>query len=230
MISRYVLIFLSFTILTIHHAFAQRSMPWTDGIIELTDGKRMEGKIQYNFEASEGLVRYKSGKRILTYSPASVRVFSFTDTRTNQYREFHSLMVNDKIRQVKRKYFLELLFEGELVTLLKQHYSLDNRFSPDAAEKDQIKDCIILMDMRGQTLEYYSQPQRPSTILIPGGKPIFNTDLLYRLTSTKESEVAAFVHKHQINLKTESGLIATMTEFHHLMRAEYNLVSAALTE
>ncbi len=91
---------------------------WYSGTIVFTSGESINTKFAYNPLAEEGLIQIETSDGLLTFGPSHISSFNFMDIDSNQERRFESMPVYDKYTSSHRKYFLEILYENRLISIL----------------------------------------------------------------------------------------------------------------
>ncbi|MEN7548305.1 hypothetical protein AAG747_10330 [Rapidithrix thailandica] len=215
-------------------SFAQKKYKWVQGKAELLDGEKFEGKLIYRPDDIRGLIQLKKEERILTYSPFDVSLFSYYDKKTKKNRVFHSLPIFNYSDESFQPEFLELLFEGELITVFKQHVAVKRPDQPLEAKVDW--EFIILADMTSGKMEYYSYPNEMTKrrkvsfweafeFKNPFAKYAYDKRLLTDMVGNKSAILREYTKKEELRIKQVEGLVKVLAKYHELMEAGYNLVN-----
>jgi len=91
---------------------------WYSGTIVFTSGETINTKFAYNPLAEEGLIQIETNEGMLSFGPSHVSSFNFIDIDSGQERRFESMPLYNKYTASQRKYFMEILFENKLISIL----------------------------------------------------------------------------------------------------------------
>jgi hypothetical protein len=110
---------------------------WFDGSILLTNGKEYRGLVKYNDKTD--IVSIENGRESKSFTARHVKGFEFFDEVAQQQRLFFSVEVEDKINNIKRPLFFEVLVDSKEFALLskiapirveRREYSTPAMFNP----------------------------------------------------------------------------------------------------
>jgi hypothetical protein len=141
--------------------FAQNfpSEVWHEGQLTLMSGKKLQGKIKYNFEAD--LVQVNLDNTIQTFSARKILFFEIYDQESGRYREFYALPY-----QVRPNYKVPILFEvlyENTITLLSREevvqetvpqYGYFNYFGNNFATRSRLDYDYYFLNVDGEITHY----------------------------------------------------------------------------
>ena len=110
---------------------------WFKGSLLLTNGREYDGLIKYNDKTD--IVSLENGRESKSFTARHVRGFEFFDEVAQQQRVFFSVEVEDKINNIRRPLFFEVLVDSKEFALLskiapirveRREYSTPAMFNP----------------------------------------------------------------------------------------------------
>lgn len=164
---------------------AQKSedIDWQEGWIEFNDGRRQACELSFNSSTAEGAVLMRKGNKVIAYPPAKVAAFSFAG------REFVSLPIHHPIQKIKKDFFLELLFEGELISLFDFEVEVLGDFKP------KTHSFLLLLNMETGILDRY------------------NKDFLLELMDNRR-KMKKYIRSNSLSFKDSNDIISILAKYH----------------
>jgi hypothetical protein len=110
---------------------------WFEGSVLLNNGKEVEGLIKYNDKTD--IVSIENGRNSKSFTARHVKAFEFYDEVRKSQRVFYAVEVEDKINNVKRPLFFEVLVDSKEFALIskiapirveRKEYSTPAMFNP----------------------------------------------------------------------------------------------------
>ncbi len=110
---------------------------WFQGSLMLNSGKEYKGLIKYNDKTD--IVCLENGRESKSFTARHVRGFEFFDEVAQEQRVFYSVEVEDKVNNVKRPLFFEVLVDTKDFALIskiapikmeRKEYSTPAMFNP----------------------------------------------------------------------------------------------------
>ena len=185
--------------------FAQiKTDAWYQGEIELIDNHSYKVDLRYVPTRSEGLLQARENGEVLTLSPLKVTSFDFFDTLKNEYRHFVSIPTFLERHQYQTRMFIEVLYAGNAVSLLRHTDS----FGMMAIETLYLMDHDM-QDIFPYAVSKYSRKNRPVYINA-------DTKLLFQLTDKHKKELKDYAAGNHLRLRKPQDIIALLTYFDQL--------------
>lgn len=140
-------------ILCIHTTYGQSEQDltfkkWHKGLIVLNSQKALEGKVKYN-HVYDAVMLYADGK-VTTYSPSQVDYFYYIQNESGvvfDYKSFPYESVKDGTYE--RKYFFEVLLDGEVLYLRKGNKKAS------FLENENIRKILPKLDVEKTCYDYF---------------------------------------------------------------------------
>ncbi|MDN5214789.1 hypothetical protein QQ020_22105 [Fulvivirgaceae bacterium BMA12] len=192
--------------ITIHAGvFAQvKSDAWYPGKIELIDDHIYDVELRYVFTRMEGLLQVREFDEVVTLSPIKVKSFEFYDAIRDEHRRFVSVSSFMEHVQYRKKLFIEVLYDGNEISLLRRTDS----FGAMPTES------LYLMDHQTQNILPYAvskYSRKNSSVYINA-----DTKLLYQLTYKHKRELRDYVSRNSLKLKKPEDIITLLVYFDQL--------------
>ena len=185
--------------------FAQiKSDAWYHGKIELIDEHVYDVELRYVFTRMEGLLQVREYDEVVTLSPLKVKAFEFFDTAKDAYRRFVSVSSFMEHAQYQKKLFIEVLYDGNEISLLRRTDS----FGAMPTES------LYLMDHKTQSIMPYAvskYSRKNSSVYINA-----DTRLLYQMTYKYKKQLKDYVSRNHLKLKKPEDIIALLVYFDQL--------------
>jgi hypothetical protein len=124
---------------------------WFEGSILLNSGKEIEGLIKYNDK--NDIVSIENGRNSKSFTARHVNAFEFFDEVEKRQRVFYSVEVEDKINNVKRPLFFEVLVDSK-------EFALISKIAPIRVERKEYSTPAIFNPATGSFTagRYYGYP------------------------------------------------------------------------
>ena len=176
-----------------------KSDAWYKGEVELIDNNTYEIDLRYVPTRSEGILQARENDELVTLSPLKVNSFEFFDLSRNERRHFVSIPTLIQNHQYQKKMFIEVLHEGNTVSLLRHTDS----YGVMATE------TLYLKDHKTRRIFPYAIAKYTNKDL-----PVYinaDTKLLFRLGDSHEQDLKNYAtHKH-LRLRKPRDIIALLT-------------------
>ena len=175
-----------------------KSDSWYRGEIELIDNNVYQVELRFVPTRSEGLLQAKEDEELITLSPLKVKSFSYFDEARNERRQFVSIPTFLGNHQYQKKMFIEVLYPGNAVSLLRHTDS----FGMMATE------ALYLMDHNTQDVLPYAVSKYSNK-----NKPIYinaDTRLLFKLREAHAKEMKDYTARNNLKLRRPKDIIALL--------------------
>lgn len=151
---------------------------WKNGIIEMRDGKQLQGKLNYSFIRE--IVEYDDGIRIQGFTAIHVAHFVIIDDQTKAQTHFYSFPFDGRKSKLKPFSFYELLHQNGVIALLSRFEYIYNEknigvydpmgmsFPQDQVATEKIKELLYLTTAQAGILEYASIVKDKNAFIKPG--------------------------------------------------------------
>lgn len=100
---------------------------WHEGKLVLESGDTLKGQIKYDLQSD--LIQYQLKNHFESYTARKVVFFEIFDALVKNYRQFYSLPFSAN-GSYKAPVFFELVAEGKLTVLCREHVEYRNTYSP----------------------------------------------------------------------------------------------------
>jgi hypothetical protein len=169
---------------------------WYSGTIVFETGEKLDTRFAYNPLVEEGLIQIEGNDGLMSFGPGHISSFSFMDNDTKLERRFESIPLYNKNTSSTRKYFLEILFESNIISILgkKTLQSYTNGL-PTKLSNNYDR---YLVDMKSGELHLASKKN------------------LFLILDEKSKEVRSFARKNRLNFKETTDFIIVIDYVTHL--------------
>jgi hypothetical protein len=181
---------------------------WFDGSILLNDGNEIRGLIKYNDKTD--IVCLENGRESRSYTARHVRAFEFYDEVEKKQRLFYAVEVEDRINNIKRPLFFEVLMDTK-------DFALISKIAPIKFERKEYATPAIFNPVTGSFSagRYYGYP---STISQTETLFFFSRDGEVRpFLEIKEKEIDGMFHDRSIvkNRIVDENVLKQFTSSHY---------------
>ena len=194
-----IIVVILFTII-IAPVFGQiKTDAWHAGEIELIDNRVYQVDLRYVSARSESMLQARENGELLTLSPLKVKSFEFFDSSKNEYRYFISIPNFMENHQYQKKMFIEVLYNGNSISLLRYTDS----FGMMATEG------LYLMDQGTHAIFPYAVAKYSSK-----NRPVYiNADikLLFQLADDHKKALRDYAGTNQLGLRNPKDVITLLT-------------------
>jgi hypothetical protein len=211
---------------------------WFDGSLMLNNGHEIRGLIKYNDKTD--IVSIESARLSKSFTARQVKAFEFYDEVEKKQRVFYSVDIEDRVYQVQRPLFFEVLVE-------LQDFALLSKIAPIRVDKREYATPAMFNPATGgfsagryygypstishtETLFFFTRDGKLKPFLEIKEKEIdgmfgdrsvvknkvVNPDLLKRYTSSHYSQLISYAEKNDLNLKEKEGLVSLLNHYRHL--------------
>ncbi|MFY0627050.1 MAG: hypothetical protein JXR07_12190 [Reichenbachiella sp.] len=189
---RYTAIFLlvlSISIDSLKGQGQQNTLPekWENGIVELRNGKKLRGKLFYNFIAE--VIAVDDGVRKQGFTAVHVAHFMTINDTSYIKTHYYSFPFDGRKSKIKPFSFYELVYENGVVALMSRHeyiYKEKNigindpmnmSFNQDQVATEKVKEILYLTSAEAGILEYGNTVKDKNAFVKPG---YTNSNNVYR--------------------------------------------------
>jgi len=163
---------------------------WYSGTIVFNSGETITTKFAYNPLVEEGLIQIETGEGLMSFGPGHVSSFNFLDNDSNQERRFQSMSIYDKYTSSHRKYFLEILFENRLISIVGRKG--------------------LVRYVNGLTTKVTHSYDRYFVDMKNGDLSLVNKKNLFLILGEDSSKAHAFARKNKFKFKTTRDYISVI--------------------
>ncbi|MDN5199894.1 hypothetical protein QQ008_00935 [Fulvivirgaceae bacterium BMA10] len=194
---------------------------WYDGQVVLANDSRHHVKLRYNGRLTEGLLQVKENDRIYTLNPDKVTSFSYYDSARDEQRSYISMPIFIEYHQHAKKLFMEVLHEGNSISLLRRTDVLNPKAFVSNRHKDSNKtkkyfkrESLYLLDhslnriYNFKSTSYAHQKYRNYS----------NADkkLLFGMMGHYGDDVKAYASLHKIKVNSVENISRLLDHYHRL--------------
>lgn len=206
---------------------------WFKGVVELEDGRLLEGTLSYYSDFKNALLQIRTGDKILSYDANKIISFRFFDDQLGITRRFYSLPYAPKEGDHQVMLFFEALLEGGHVSALsKIDFKMESRQmqTPYAYRGHFIPSWYNRGNTRSYTIEVpyetiflvspdtdikpYSQPTSLAGREVRFRKP--DTEVLMELVRDRRAQVDSFVEKNGLDLRRRTDLLQVIQYYNKI--------------
>lgn len=211
---------------------------WFDGSVMLNNGHEIKGLIKYNDKTD--IVSIENARLSKSFTARHVKAFEFYDEVERKQRVFYSVDIEDRVYQVQRPLFFEVLVDLRDFALLskiapiridKREYATPAMFNPatggfSAGRYYGYPSTIS----HTETLFFFSKDGKLKPFLEITEKEIdgmfvdrsvvknriVNPDLLKKFTSSHYSQLVSFAQKNDLDVKEKDDLVSLLHHYQQL--------------
>lgn len=213
---------------------------WFEGSLLLNNGREYTGLIKYNDKSD--IVSIENGRIAKSYTARHVKAFEFFDEIENKQRVFYAVDIEDRIYNVKRPLFFEVLVELKDFAVLskvapiridKREYATPAMFNPATGGFSAGRyygypstishtETIFLMSKEGELRPFLEIKEKEINGMFVDRSVVKNKildeDLLMRFTGPHYTQLLRFAEKNELNIKEKKDLISLLKHY----QATYN--------
>lgn len=211
---------------------------WFDGSVMLNNGHEIKGLIKYNDKTD--IVSIENARLSKSFTARHVKAFEFYDEVERKQRVFYSVDIEDRVYQVQRPLFFEVLVD-------LQDFALLSKIAPIRIDKREYATPAMFNPATGgfsagryygypstishtETLFFFSKDGKLKPFLEIKEKEIdgmfvdrsivknriVNPDLLKKYTSSHYSQLVSFAQKNDLDLKEKDDLVSLLNHYQQL--------------
>jgi hypothetical protein len=208
---------------------------WFDGSILLTNGHELKGLIKYNDKTD--IVSIENGRLSKSFTARHVKAFEFFDEIEKKQRIFYSIEVEDRIYNVERPLFFELMIELKSFAVLskvapiridKREYATPAMFNPATGvftagryygypSTISHTETIFFLSKDGELRPFLEIKEKEIEGMFTDRSVVKNKiideDLLKRFTTSHYNNLLQYARKNDLNLKEKKGLITLLQHY-----------------
>lgn len=190
-------------LIVINISFAQGKLgDWRQAKVFLNDGTEKNVEILLDEQIYEGILITKAENKLKTYT--SYQLSHFVIEGDNANRSFYSIPYKGDLDAKTRKLFLELLYNGEEISLLSQKYYVS----------EYAYETLILFDMESLQLLPYTKP----TLLSPLTKNFEKAqeEVLVSMFGNSQVDMESYITSKRLKLSKKEDVILALEYYHEL--------------
>lgn len=211
---------------------------WFPGSVMLNNGHEIKGLIKYNDKTD--IVSIENARLSKSFTARHVKAFEFFDELEEKQRVFFSADVEDRVYQVRRPLFFEVLVD-------LQDFALVSKIAPIRVDKREYATPAMFNPATGgfsagryygypstishtETLFFFSKDGKLKPFLeikekeIDGmfvdrsivKNKIINPDLLKKYTSSHYAQLLRYAEKNELSLNQKQDLVSLLNHYQHL--------------
>jgi hypothetical protein len=213
---------------------------WFDGSLMLTSGKELRGLIKYNDKTD--IVSVENGQLSKSFTARHVRAFEFFDEVNKQQRIFYSVEIEDRIYNVKRPLFFEVLADLKDFALVskvapiridKREYATPAMFNPATGHFSagryygypstiSYTETLFLLSKEGEMRPIIEISQREIDGMFIDRSitknRILDEEAFKRFTAPHYGQLMHYAKKNDLSLKEKPDVIALLQYYKELAK------------
>ena len=170
--------------------YAQNYDGWVRGEVLFDDNSQAMVDMRFNTQLEEGLLQIRKGDGISSLSPEKVKSFAYIDDYNATIRNFVSVPIYSDYFQYTKKYFLEVIFEGDNLVLMRRAFSYALSLKIKKPMNFSNYEVLYLYDKEDQELFIY-------TIDTTWG-PKANKKVLHQLLGKNKDAVKNYIKENKL--------------------------------
>lgn len=175
------------------------------GLVQLTDGKKLEGEIYYSFQYS--IVQVIKNNRSSQFKSDKVVYFEYFDEGFEKKRKFYSIPYDLDQNKYKELVFFEVVKELSNLALVKtQSY---NNFDLATGQYERLTEVLYFADNKGRITPYVEVVYK----LTGASRRIINKTALTAITKKHTYKVNNYIKQEKLNEKKEEDLVLILEYF-----------------
>jgi hypothetical protein len=211
---------------------------WFQGSVMLNNGKEFEGLLKYNDKTD--IVSLENGKFSRSFTARHVKAFEFFDEVIKKQRVFYSVEVEDKINNVKRPLFFEILVDSKEFALIskiapirveRKEYTTPAMFNPATGSFTAGRyygypatishtETLFLFSKEGEIRPLLEIKEKDIDGMFFDRSVIKNRllddEVLKRFTDPHYKKLVTYAKENSLNIKEKNDLITLLTYFNSL--------------
>jgi hypothetical protein len=208
---------------------------WFDGSVMLTTGRELKGLVKYNDRTD--IVSLESGRESKSFTARHVKAFEFFDEVEARQRVFYAVDVEDRINNVRRPLFFEVLLDTKDFALIskiapirfeRKEYTTPAMFNPATGSFTAGRyygypstisqtETLFLFSKEGEIRPYLEIKEKEIDGMFYDRSIVKNRvldeDVLKRYTRGHYGEVVTFAKENSLNLREKKDLISALSYY-----------------
>ncbi len=208
---------------------------WFDGSVLLTNGEEIKGLVKYNDKTD--IISIESGRISKSFTARHVKAFEFYDEIEEKQRIFYAVDVEDRIYNVKRPLFFEVLADLKNFAVLskiapsridKREYATPAMFNPATGvfasgryygypSTISHTETIFFLSREGELRPFLEIKEKEIDGMFSDRSVVRNTilddELLERFTGSQYRSLMQFARKNDLNLKEKEDFVRLMKHY-----------------
>lgn len=175
------------------------------GMVQLTDGKKLEGEIYYSFQYS--MVQVIRNNRSTQFKSDKVAYFEYFDEGFEKKRKFYSIPYDLDQNNFKELVFFEVIKELSNLALVKtQSY---NNFDLSTGNFERLTEVLYFADNKGKITPYVEVIHK----LTGASRRVINKTAFTAVTRKHSYKVQNYIKEQKLNEKREEDLVKILEYF-----------------
>jgi hypothetical protein len=211
---------------------------WFQGSVMLTTGKEVKGLIKYNDKTD--IVCLENSRESKSFTARHVSAFEFYDEVEQKQRVFYAVEVEDKVNNVKRPLFFEVLVDSKEFALIskiapirfeRREYTTPAMFNPATGSFTAGRyygypttisqtETLFLFSKEGEVRPFLEIKEKEVDGMFFDRSVIKNrildNDVLKRFTNSYYKALISYAKENSLNIKEKKDIIQLLEYYNQL--------------